>query len=1014
MAERKEKAGAVLVVGAGVAGIRATLELADMGVPVYLVERFSSIGGKVLQLDRQFPTDDCGFCQMLPAVPSEGVSSFCLRRGLLHPQVQVLLDSQVTALEGKAGNFVATVTTAPRLIDPALCITCGRCIPVCPVKVKDEFNHGLSVRKAVYVRHGLSIPRLYTIDTAACTRCGECVRVCPTGAISLDAEPTSQQLRVGAVVAALGFKEFDPSSLSQFGYGRFANVVTSIELERLTSEGGPTGGQVRRPSDGKVPRSVAFLQCVGSRDAERDFCSSACCMFAIKEASHLKASGIHTQIFYMDVRAFGKGYHRVYRRAEEEQGVEFTRCRVSAVEEQLGSQNLIVVYEAEDGTFQRREFELVVLSVGLGPADGTAELAAALGLKVNRHGFVAHPGFSAIATERAGVFACGALTAPRDIPESVTQGLAAAGQAALVVRAAREARHDGDRPAEAGADSEEARIGVFLWACKGEIAGAVAMGDLLLAAARIPGVVHTAQVDLLCFASTLAEVKSAIQRHGLNRVLLAACSPHLYEARFTQALAEVGLAPSLLEVVPLREQVSWIHADREKSRAKATSLLRAACARLRTAAPAPRGRIQVTRRALVIGGGVTGMVAALDIARHGFPVDLVEKSRELGGNALLYDRTLDGLDVANFVQTTVQKVKENPHITVHLRSEVTRLDGFVGNFHTKLRTSAGKQRTLEHGVVVVATGATEYKPREYLYGKHRRVVTQTELEQRLAAGKLNPARLKCVVMIQCVGSRDVRRPYCSRICCSQALRNALALKAANPDLAVYVINRDIMSYGFSEEYYTKAREAGVIFLRYDLGHKPVVKHRDGRLEVLVEDRIIDELLLFSPDLLVLSTGIVAAGNGKLSRTLRVPLDEDGFFAEANGKFRPVDFGRAGVFVGGLAHSPRSLRESATHAHALAARAVALLARKELSWRGVYAHPDEELCTGCRICEGACEFDAIRIRRVRENGRLKERAEVVEAMCTGCGCCVAACPSGAMGQKGATRDQLLQVIGAALA
>jgi heterodisulfide reductase subunit A len=881
------------------------------------------------------------------------------------------------------------------------------------VEVGDEFNSGLSARKAVYVRHGLSIPRLYTIDASACTRCGECVRVCPTGAISLDVGPTRQQLRVGAVVTALGFKEFDPASLSQFGYGRYANVLTSTELERLTSEGGPTGGQVRRRSDGKVPSSVAFLQCIGSRDAEHDYCSSACCMFAIKEAAHLQASGIRSQIFFMDVRAFGKGYHRVYQRAQKELGVEFTRCRVSAVEEQPQSKNLIVVYEAEDGTFQRREFELVVLSVGLSPAQDTAQLAAALGVKVNRHGFAARPSFSAVATSRPGVFACGALTAPRDIPESVSQGLAAAGQAALTVKAAKLGRTRAAQT-EQNTTTQETRTGVFLCTCKGEVGSAIDVDRLRQVAASLPGVVHVAVVDLLCFQSTLAEVKGAVHAHRLNRVLFGACSPHLYEERFVHMLAEVGLERSLLEVVPLREQVGWIHADRGMATEKAMSLLRAAAARLATVAPAPRGSIQVTPRALVIGGGVTGMVAALDIAAHGFEVDVVERGRELGGNALLFHRTLDGLNVADFVQKTIAEVRNNSRITVHLRSEVTRLEGFVGNFRATVRSSSGKQKRLEHGAVIVATGAAEYQPREYLYGKHRKVITQTELEQKLAGGKLDPTKLKCVVMIQCVGSRDERRPYCSRICCSQALRNALALKAANPEVAVYVVNRDIMSYGLTEEYYTKAREAGVIFLRYDLEHKPVVRRQNGRLEVLVEDKIIDELLLFSPDVLVLSTGLVAGKNGRLSRTLRVPLDEDGFFAEANSKFRPLDFARAGVFVAGLAHSPRSLPESITHAHAVGARAVALLARKELSWRGVYAHPDEELCTGCRICEGACEFDAIRIVRVRENGRFKERAEVQEAMCTGCGCCVAACPSGAMGQKGRTRDQLLQVIGAALA
>ncbi|MDZ7270479.1 MAG: FAD-dependent oxidoreductase [candidate division KSB1 bacterium] len=1015
MARQREKSQAVLVVGAGVAGLRAALELADMGVQVHLVDKSTMVGGKVLQLDRQFPSDDCGFCKMLPPVHGEGISGFCLRRGLTYPNVHVLFDSHLTALAGRAGNFVATVTSGPRYIDPEMCISCGRCVSVCPVKVKDEFEGGLGERKAVYVRHGLAIPRLYTIDMGACTRCGECVRVCPTEAISLDAQPTTQQLQVGAVVAALGFEEFDPSSLSQFGYGRVANVVTSTELERMTSRGGPSHGVVRRPSDGQVPDSVAFLQCVGSRDADHDFCSSACCMFAIKEAAHLQAAGIPTQIFYMDIRAFGKGYHRVYQQAQKD-GVAFVRCRVSALEEQPQSKNVIVVYEAEDGTFHRREFGLVVLSVGLSPAPDAEELARVLGIRLNRHGFVSSPGFSAEATGRAGIFVCGTLTAPRDIPESVAQGLAAAGQAALAVKAAKSTRGlaSGTGTLQQSSQQGAARIGVFLCSCAGDISQRLDVDSLATMLKALPGVAHVVKVDLLCLRSTLKEVAWAIAEKGLNRVVFGACSPHLYEARFAEMLKEVNLAPPMVEVVPLREQVAWIHADRRAATNKAAALLRAAAARLQGVVVAPSGGIAVTPRALVIGGGVTGMVAALDIAAQGFAVDLVEKSGELGGNALLYDRTLEGLDVAQFVQATAQRARTHPRITLHLRSEVTRLDGFVGNFKSTIRKASGRMLPLQHGVVIVATGAAEYQPREYLYGRHRKVLTQTEFEGKLAKGKIDPARLKCVVMIQCVGSRDERRPYCSRICCAQALRNALAIKSANPEAAVYVINRDIMTYGFAEEYYTKAREAGVVFLRYDPEGKPIVRQRDGKLEVLVEDKIIGEMLLFSPDFLVLSTGLVPAKNRALSRMLRVPLDDDGFFAEMNSKFRPLDFVRAGVFVAGLAHSPRSLRESVTHAHAVAARAVSFLARGNLSWRGVYAHPDDELCTGCRICEGACEFNAIRINRVRVNGGYKERAEVIEAMCTGCGCCVAACPSGAMGQQGRTRDQLIRVIEATLA
>ncbi len=1022
------KVGAVLVVGAGVGGIKSALELAEMGFKVYLLDKSPNIGGTLVQLDKQFPTNDCGMCKMLPLFTCDEASENCLRRELNHPNIELLSNSVVKACDGPAGNFKVRVLEKPRYVREDRCIICGLCVAACPVEVEDEFNEGLGKRKAVYLRNPLGIPYMYAIDMENCTKCGECVKICPTDAIDLSQSDSERELEVGAVILSSGFEEFDPTPLTQYGYGEFPNVVTSIELERLLSGKGPKSGEFGRPSDGQVPKRVAFLQCVGSRDEERNYCSSACCMYALKEATLLKETYPDTEphVFFMDMRAFGKGYHRYYLRAKDELGIGLTRSRASSVEERDGRGDLRVVYETDAGELARADFDLVVLSIGQTASPEREELARAFGFKLNQHGFAQTRGPAQVGTSREGIYVCGSFSAPADIPETVTQAQAAALQAAsLLVPSKGELTWTAEYPEEMDLSDRDPKLGVFLCKCFKEIADKVDMDSLASFARGLPQVAVAEPVDHLCLKEDLENVMARVQESGLNRLVFAACAPYPFEVRFKRSVKEAGLNPALLEVVNLREQLSWTNDDRHRATASAQSLIRMAVEKLRLQEPLSVVSIPVKQRALVVGGGLAGMTAASAIAEHGFEVDLVERSDELGGNLRQVYYTLDGLDPQELLKTTIDKVEKDSLIRVYKETEVAELSGYAGNFRTVLKSvdklireqvdekaegekgETNQLTQLEHGAVIVATGAEESRPQEYMYEKDDRVITQRELEKRLADGGLQTADLGTVAMIQCVGSRDQEHPYCSRICCSQAVKNALKIKEASPQTEVWILYRDIMTYGFSEEYYTQARDKGVIFLRHELEEKPEVTVEDGKLAVKLRDPILDEWLIINPDLLVLSPRIAPNDNTHLADALSLPLTEDGFFEEANVKFRPLDFARGGIYLCGLAHSPRSMRESLDQAYGAAARAVSLLSKKETSSRRGIAEVSERWCAGCEMCIEYCPYDA---RVMDEERRI---AVVREALCQGCGACQVVCPSSASKIRSFRDPQIMAMLHGAL-
>lgn len=1010
----KEDIGDVVVVGGGISGIQAALDLATTGFKVYLVEKAPTIGGKMAQLDKTFPTNDCSMCIESPKFIE------CDR----HPNIEILTYTEVDSVEGEAGDFTVTLNKKPRYIIEDKCTGCTVCAEYCPVHISDPFNQELSTNKAIHIYFSQAVPLVPYIDESCHylkdKKCTICVGVCKNNAIDLHQKAEKRVVKVGAIVLAPGYEVFDPGLRGDYGYGIYENVVTSLDFERLLCATGPFEGEIQRPSDNKHPNKIAWIHCVGSRQhtpGGNSYCSSVCCTYIQKQVILAKDHNpdARATIFHNDIRSYGKDFERFYTRAENLPGVEFIRSYVTTGKEIPGTKNITIKYSTPDEGVKEDEFDMVVLGIGMNPPKDALKLATTFGIELDPRGFCKTNPVNPIETSRPGIFISGAFLAPIDIPESV---VAASGANALTSELLRSRRgtlsRDRVYPEERDVSEEEARVGVFACHCGANIGRVVDIPSLVEYSKSLDNVVHAEEGLFICSTDAAQQISNTIREKGLNRVVVAACTPRTHEPLFRDTLREGGINQYFFDMANIREHCSWVHSkQKEEATRKAKDIVRMSVARSAHLEPLQEFNLPVNKAGLVVGGGVAGMTCALSLANQGFEVYLLEKESLLGGMALRIPTTLEGVDVPGFIRDLIRKVYNHPLIHVSHEAVITDVSGYVGNFETTVKTE-GRIKKIRHGAAILATGAVEYTPTEYLYGTTGKVVTSVELGEQIARGEERLTEVKNLVMIQCVGCRQEDRNYCSRVCCSHSVKNALKLKEINPEMDIYILFRDMRTYGFSEDYYREAASRDVKFIRFDPSDKPVVEAMtDGGREVLrvqVTDPILGKRLAIDADMVALAAAVIpSAGSRDVARLFKVSMNPDGFFQEAHVKLRPVDIAAEGVFLCGTVHYPKHISETITQAYGAAGRAATLLSQETVSASGSVCDVKEQDCVACGACISVCTYGAIGFHDTPKG----KKATVNAVLCKGDGLCNAVCPTTAISLKHYTDEELLCQIDAAV-
>lgn len=1018
--------GSVLVIGAGIAGIQTSLDLTELGFKVYLVERSPSIGGRMAQLDKTFPTNDCSLCILAPKM----VEVF------RNPNIELMTYHEVKKINGNAGNFTVTVLKKPRYLDESLCKGCGDCAAKCPkIEVPNLFDCNLGKRKSIYIPFPQAVPPVYLIDPELCLKitkgvCGVCQKICTVEAIDFEQKPKDIIINCGAVVVATGFDMPAERLSSRWGY-RYQNVVSALEYERILCASGPFGGHVLRPSDQNEPKKIAFVQCAGSRDLHENvpYCSSVCCMYTAKEAIITKEHSENSEcfVFRHDIRAYGKNFYEFTQRAQEEYGVKYFQTKISTIEEELETNDLIIRYEdLKTGTFNEFRANLVVLATPLVPSEGITELATILKIDLDKYNFFKEKSyFNKALSSKEGIFLCGFCQGPMDIPETVADASGVAGQIACLLNAVKftDIREKQlEEPEKEVKITDEPRIGVLVCHCGINIGKYVDVPSVVDYVKTLPYVVHCEANLYSCSSDSQTRIKELIKEYDLNRFIVASCTPRTHESLFQETCQEAGLNKYLFEMVNIRDQCSWVHmTEYEAATEKSNDLIRMAVSKSRLLKPQKEDTLKLTPTALVIGGGVSGMTAALNIADQEFKVYLVEKENELGGN-LKYLNVLYPIqeESGNFLNEIVEKVKSNKNIEIFLNSKIESVKGFIGNYDVSITDSNKKAKDMKIGTIIVATGGQEFKPKGlFLYdGKNKNVITQLELEQKLKS-KDNSwlDNIKRITTILCTNSRQKEGiTYCSNICCGIGIKNISILKELKPDLDIVVLYRDIqMAKKEFEEYYRERRK-DAMFLRYSLDKIPQITKNKGKVDFNVKlfDINLQDDIEFDTDLIILSTPMVPADNLKeLAKMLKVPLDKNGFFLEAHVKLRPLDFATDGIFLCGCAQWPKNVQDSISQANGAAGRASRFLSAGQITTSGLIAEVNPDICIGCGKCEPVCPYNAIELieatKEFEDVTIIINKSYINSALCKGCGTCAATCPIGAISVKHYDFEQINAMI-----
>jgi len=933
----------------------------------------------------------------------------------------VLTYTEVDSVEGEAGDFNVTLLRKPRYIKEDKCTGCTVCVEYCPAKYPDQYNQDISMNKAVHVYFAQAIPLITYIDESCLylkeKKCRICEAVCKNDAIDLNQQPRKEEINVGAIILAPGFEPFDPKVREEYRYGEFQNVVTSMDYERLLCSTGPYGGEILRKSDLKHPHNVAWIQCIGSRqviEGGNSYCSAVCCTYTQKQVILTKDHDADAKctIFHNDVRAYGKDFERYYERTEALPGIRFFRSYPSIVREDPVTHNVTIRYSTPEEGVIEEEFDMVVLSIGMNPPKGVGDMARQYGIELEEHDFCRLDPRNPMITNRPGVFVSGALQGPIDIPESVFSASGASSQIGEMLDYRRgNLSRERIYPEERDVSQEEPRVGVFVCHCGANIGRIVNVPGTVEYCKTLPNVVYAQEQLFSCATNSAREITDKIKEENLNRVVVAACSPRTLEPLFRDTLREAGINQYYYEMANIREHNSWVHQkEKEEATDKAHDIIRMSVARACQLEPLQEFDLPVDKRALVVGGGIAGMNAALSIANQGHEVYLIEKDKELGGIARRIHTTLQGLDVQEYLRDLKAKVYKHQLIHVYHNAAITEATGYVGNFVTTVQSDRGTA-VIKHGASVIAIGVDMYTPTEYLYGEDERVLTHLELEERITANDEKVVNAQSLVMIQCVGCRNEDRNYCSRICCSESIKNSLLLKEKNPDMDIYVLFRDVRTYGFNEDYYRLAADKGVRFIRYEPQDPPVVepgKAEDKRdvLKVTATDYILGKKLELDADIIALAAAVIpSAATKEVAGQFKVTLSPDGFFKEAHVKLRPVEFATDGVYLCGLAHYPKFIQETINQSYGAAGRALTLLSHDIVVASGSVCAVNEKQCMGCGACVEVCTYGALELKETKQG----KKVVVNPVLCKGDGLCNTKCPTGAIQLRHFTDEEVTSEI-----